>query len=63
MSVVGSDYNGLYSYAIKQQMPTGIYVRRYAENNFRAELSERYIDSYVWMDYIMKEQKINFFKN
>ena len=53
-SVVGYDCNGLYSYAIRQDMPTGVYVRRRFENSFRPEVSEKYIDSYVWMDYLME---------
>ena len=39
-------------------MPTGVYVRRKLENSFRPEVSEKYIDSYVWMDYLMKNQNI-----
>ena len=57
-SVVGYDCNGLYSYAIRQPMPTGLYVIRKKQNNFRPEVSEKYIDSYVWMDYIMKTENI-----
>ena len=57
-SVVGYDCNGLYSYAIKQLMPTGVYVRRNMDNNFRPEVSERYIDSYVWLDYLSCKEGI-----
>ena len=57
-SVVGYDCNGLYSYAIKQLMPAGVYVRRFPENNFRPEVSERYIDSYVWLDYLSCKEGI-----
>ena len=57
-AVVGYDCNGLDSYAIKQEMPTGVYVRRIADNNFRPEVSEKSIDSYVWMDCLMKENRI-----
>ena len=32
-SIVEYDCNGLYSYAIKQNMPTGVYVRRYSIKN------------------------------
>ena len=56
-SIVGYDCNGLYSYAIKQNMPTGVYVRRYPDS-FKPETSEKYIDSYVWMDYIMQKENI-----
>ena len=57
-AVVGYDCNGLYSYTIKQKMPTDLYIRRYADNKFKPEVSEKYIDPYVWMDYLMKEQQI-----
>ena len=57
-SIVGYDCNGLYSYAIKQNMPTGVYVRRYSDTSFKPEISEKYIDSYVWMDYIMHKENI-----
>ena len=33
--VVGYDCNGLYSYAITQKMPTGVYVGRNFHNNCR----------------------------
>ena len=57
-AVVEYDCNGLYSYALKQKMPTGVFVRRYQHNNFRPEVSERYIDSYVLLDFLMKSNKI-----
>ena len=57
-AVVGYDCNGLYSYAIKQKMSTGVYIRRFEHSDFRPELSEKYIDSYVWMDFLMKDKKI-----
>ena len=56
--MVGYDCNGVNSYNIKQKMPTGVYIRRFEHNQFRPEVSEKYIDSYVWMDFLMKEQKI-----
>ena len=58
-SIMGYDCNGLYSYAIRQDMPTGVYVRRRFENSFRPEVSEKYIDSYVWMDYVMQTSTNN----
>ena len=57
-AIVGYDCNGLYSYAIKQDMPTRVYVRRMSSTNFKPEVSEKYIDSYVWMDFLMKKEKI-----
>ena len=55
---MGYDCNGLYSYAIKQLMPSNVYVRRLSENHFRPEVSERYIDSYVWLDYLSCKEGI-----
>ena len=55
---MGYDCNGLYFYAIKQLMPAGVYVRRLSENKFRPEVSERYIDSYVWLDYLSCKEGI-----
>ena len=49
--------NGLYVYALRQQMPTEVYVRRLAQNSFQPEVTEKYIDSYIWMDYLMNEEK------
>ena len=57
-AIVGYDCNGLYSYAIKQEMPTAVYVRRLSSTNFKPEVSEKYIESYVWMDFLMKKEKI-----
>ena len=57
-AIVGYDCNGLYSYAIKQEMPTGVYVRRLSSTNFKPEVSEKYIDSYVWMDFVMRNENI-----
>ena len=39
-------------------MPTGVYIRRNPDNNFRPEISEKHMDSYVWMDYIMVKENI-----
>ena len=39
-------------------MPTGVYARRHPDNNFRPEISEKYMDSCVWMDYIMVKENI-----
>ena len=57
-AIVGCDCNGLYSYAIKQEMPTGVFIRRLSCANFKPVVSERYINSYVWMDFIMENEKI-----
>ena len=45
-------------YILKQETPTVVYVRHKFSYNFRPEVSEKYIDSYVWMDYIMERDQI-----
>ena len=39
-------------------MPIGLYITQHNENGFTPEVSEKYIDSYVWMDYIMQTENI-----
>ena len=51
----GYDCNGLYSFCIAQNMPTGLYVR-FEDNQFRPEVVYSYISSDIWMDYIMEKQ-------
>lgn len=48
----GADANALYLWALAQEMPTGYYVRRRKENNFKKQdyFNNRSIE---WMDYIM----------
>ena len=39
-------------------MSTGVHVRRYSNIGFKPEISGKYIDSYVRMDYIMHKKNI-----
>ena len=57
-TVIGYDCNGLYSFGISQPMPTGNFVRRFESNNFRPEISQKYLSSFVWMDFIMENSNI-----
>ena len=41
-SIVGYDANALYLWALMQDMPTGWYTRRRAENNFRPQQAQPY---------------------
>ena len=41
-SIVGYDANALYLWALKQDMPTGWYTRRRAENKFRPQQAQPY---------------------
>lgn len=58
-SIIGFDANALYLQAIGQQMPVGPFVRRSVENQFRAELRDKYMSAYYWMDWLMHTQGIN----
>ena len=59
-SIVGYDCNGLYSYAIKHNMPTGVYIRRHPDNNFRPEILKNiWIHTYGWI--ILWSKKISKF--
>ena len=56
--ILGHDANGLYAYCIAQQMPTGLYVDRREENDFKGELSQKYVDMFFWMDWLAFEENI-----
>ena len=50
-SIAGYDFNNLYLHAIGQDMPTGHYIRRGKETNFRPDKElKRYTAMYDWMD-------------
>ena len=50
--VIGYDCNSLYLWALDQELPVGIFVRRRAENQFRPEIRDIYIQAYAWLDYL-----------
>lgn len=56
--IMGHDANGLYGYAIAQDMPTGCFVVMREETGFKAESSTKYIDMYIWMDYMASKHSI-----
>ncbi len=56
---LGLDANALYLYCLMQDMPTGWYVRRQKENNFKPETSHHYSRQAVqWLEWIMKTEGI-----
>ena len=57
-TIEGYDCNGLYSFVIAQSRPPGVYVRRSPQDDFCPKICEDYINSYVWMDYLMKTHNI-----
>ena len=57
--IMGHDANGLYAYCIAQPMPTGCYVDRRCENDFRPEICHKYMDMYFWMDHVAERDSIS----
>jgi hypothetical protein len=53
----GADANALYLWALSQPMPTGYYVRREKENNFKKEEYFNKI-SIEWLDYIAYRDEV-----
>ena len=56
--ILGHDANGLYAFCIAQEMPTGCYVDRRAENDFKPEISHKYMDMFFWLDYVSENDGI-----
>ena len=55
-SIQGYDANSLYLYAMSRPMPTGPFIRRRKENNFKPEVRDKYLYSYYWMDFFAKKE-------
>ena len=56
--VKGYDCNSLYPRALSMDMPTGLFVDRRAETNFRAEISQRHLYMFAWMDIVAQDENI-----
>ena len=56
--IIGLDANALYPYALSQEMPTGPYVDRREENNFRPEISTGHVYQYAWMDRVAYDEGV-----
>ena len=56
--IIGLDANALYPYALSQEMPTGPYIDRREENNFKPEISTKHVYQYAWMDKIASDHGI-----
>ena len=57
-NIIGLDANALYPFALSQEMPTGPYIDRREENNFKAEISSKHVYQYAWMDKIAYDEHI-----
>ena len=56
--ICGADANALYLWALSQPMPTGYYVRRRKENNFKKEDYFNKI-SIEWLDYVAYRDEVD----
>ena len=59
MGVQGLDGNALYLWCLTQQMPTGYFIRRRCNTNFRPERSHRYgILALEWLEWLSSEEGV-----
>ena len=49
---MGYDANALYLWSIGHPMPDGMFVRRRAENEFRPEHRDQYMQAFNWLNYL-----------
>ena len=57
-TIEGFDCNALYLWAIGQPMPTGSYVRRHSNHNFKPLIQNKYMDMFHWMDFIAEQDHV-----
>lgn len=51
-NISGFDANALYLYCIGKDMPTGPFVRRRLDKDFKPEKRDKYMSAYHWMNYL-----------
>ena len=54
--VIGLDSNALYLYCIGQPLPEGISVRRRADNDFKPEYRDQYMQAFNWLNYLNEHE-------
>ncbi len=57
-SVVTWDANSLYLGAMGFDQPVGCYLHRRAENDFKPQRRQRYVISFMWLDFLAYKKKI-----
>ena len=57
-NIAGYDCNGLYLWALGENLPVLFPIRRFKETNFKPEVSWKHIEMYQWMNWLMKEEGI-----
>ena len=51
--IIGFDCTGLYLNCMKQALPSSYYVRRSLEDGFCAKFSQRHVQMFEWLDFLM----------
>ena len=59
--ILGFDANSLYLFCFTAEFPTGPFMRRRAENNFKPEHSNQYQDMYDYIDFLAHRENLTFF--
>ncbi|KAK3104447.1 hypothetical protein FSP39_002238 [Pinctada imbricata] len=57
--IVGFDANALYLFCIGQPMPTGPFVRRCLEEQFKPNKTEKYMLAYHWLNWLNHSSGLN----
>jgi len=57
-SISGYDANSLYLACIGQEQPVGPYIHRRSENSFLPERREKYLISFIWLQYVARRDGI-----
>ena len=57
-SILGYDCNGLYLWALGQEMPTGPFIRRLSFDNFKPQKRDRFLSMFDWMTWVSLKEKI-----
>lgn len=55
--IIGFDANALYLWSIAQEMPSGFFIRRMREDNFRPIRHSIYTLMYIWMEWESRNSK------
>ena len=55
-NIVGFDCNGLYLFALGEELPVLFPIRRLEENKFKPEVSWRHLEMYQWMNWLIASE-------
>jgi hypothetical protein len=58
-TICGFDANALYLYCLDKELPTGAFVRRTLENDFKPVKRDKYTIAYDWMDFVNQNQQLD----